>query len=227
MSDQLDRFSERANDAVSLLVAAKRYLNDIDIKPQPGVDLLVQIRLPSHADNGILAYKDYLEKNNGEKAPKVKVIEAPLEETIQEINIFLKKPLALLMEIALEMGHWIRLKIPKVEDGNNIGVRIQETILTDIDRFKELLLTVEKYQDGYSGSRAEILTSICNIKRPNKNCTESLNSCLGVIDFDHFHQFRIHILEVELEVEFVFDRCKKNLEKLMNPNDKTALNSMF
>ena len=133
------------------------------------------------------------------------------------------------MQVALEMSQWIRLKIPKIDDGNNYGIKIQQMVLTDIDQFKNLLLQIERYQDGYIADRMGILNKVYtgSNKRDNKRYMDHVIRTLEVIDIDHFHQFETHILEIELELEFIFDKCKKNVEKLMNPKSNDALNTMF
>lgn len=228
MSDKLTSFRKRADEINASLATVKRYVSIIELSrtndpEKNGTAFLALMSLPPEVDN-ILGYEKHLARSNGEKSPKLRGREFPLENVVHEISMFMKSSWTLLVRLALSMQHWIRMKIPKIEERNSLGIEVQGAILTEIDHFRDIVLTHEKYNDEYADLRMSVMNKF--YKR-DKHSRADITGVLATMDLDHFNQFETQIREIELELEYVFDRCTKNVEKLMAPTNGSAMQSMY
>ena len=69
------------------------------------------------------------------------------------------------MEEALQVRLWIQFNIPKIEDGNNFGVGIQEEVLGEAVSIEKDASNFLEQMTRYHMSRAKMLTKV--IKFPN------------------------------------------------------------
>jgi len=108
-----------------------------------------------------------LNDNDGEEEKnveeKVEEIEQPTIG-INQMNFALSqmlKPFILnLYDTCVLLRNWIVLLIPKVEDGNNFGVEVQETCLSQVKQIEiEMLMAIEE-QAAYHLERATIISKV-------------------------------------------------------------------
>lgn len=58
---------------------------------------------------------------------------------------------------------WVSLLVPKIEDGDNFGVSIQEEILRYIQSIEENCTSSYIRFSGYNITRAGLLTKVCSL----------------------------------------------------------------
>ncbi|CAF4586964.1 unnamed protein product, partial [Rotaria sp. Silwood2] len=107
---------------------------------------------------------------------------------------------------------WIQLMIPKVEDGNNFGVSIQEDSLAEI---RTLETDVTQYLDltyKYLVSRGELVKKVA--KYPH---VEDYRRSVQSLDEKQFVSMRFIALELRNHYTSVHDLLMKNLEKIKRP----------
>jgi len=121
----------------------------------------------------------------------------------------------------LEM--WIRLKIPKIEDGNNFGVEIQEDVFSQIQSSRTTLhRTMSTIHSSYLWSRAQAASKVSRFPT-----AEDFVQYIVQIDVFELFSLRISTLEVRDVYEATHDLVKKNLEKLKNPRSTDQSTSMY
>ncbi|KAF1742202.1 hypothetical protein MXB_3183, partial [Myxobolus squamalis] len=79
---------------------------------------------------------------------------------IMELNAILKPELRALLNVCLKLQVWIQLLIPKIEDGNNFGVSVQEALLEEVGRVQQ---DVGAYLDQFSryhANRAKLISKV-------------------------------------------------------------------
>ncbi|UJR16470.1 hypothetical protein I4U23_003372 [Adineta vaga] len=116
---------------------------------------------------------------------------------------------------------WIQLMIPKVEDGNNFGVSIQEDSLAEV---RTLETEVAQYIDltcKYLISRGELIKKV--VKYPH---VEDYRRSVQSLDEKQFVSLRFVALELRNHYTSVHDLFMKNLEKIKKPRSNQT-NSMY
>ncbi|UJR29965.1 hypothetical protein I4U23_017512 [Adineta vaga] len=107
---------------------------------------------------------------------------------------------------------WIQLMIPKVEDGNNFGVSIQEDSLAEV---RTLETDVTQYLDltyKYLISRGELVKKVA--KYPH---VDDYRRSVQSLDEKQFVSMRFIALELRNHYTSVHDLLMKNLEKIKRP----------
>ncbi|CAF0836206.1 unnamed protein product [Rotaria sp. Silwood1] len=107
---------------------------------------------------------------------------------------------------------WIQLMIPKVEDGNNFGVSIQEDSLAEV---RTIETEVTQYIDltcKYLISRGELIKKV--VKYPH---VEDYHRSVQSLDEKQFVSLRFIALELRNHYTSVHDLLMKNLEKIKTP----------
>ncbi|CAF3717596.1 unnamed protein product [Rotaria sordida] len=107
---------------------------------------------------------------------------------------------------------WIQLMIPKVEDGNNFGVSIQEDSLAEV---RTIETEVTQYIDltcKYLISRGELIKKV--VKYPH---VEDYRRSVQSLDEKQFVSLRFIALELRNHYTSVHDLLMKNLEKIKTP----------
>ncbi|CAF0865531.1 unnamed protein product [Adineta ricciae] len=116
---------------------------------------------------------------------------------------------------------WIQLMIPKVEDGNNFGVSVQEDSLAEV---RTLETEVAQYIDltcKYLISRGELIKKV--VKYPH---VEDFRRSVQSLDEKQFVSLRFVALELRNHYTSVHDLLMKNLEKIKKPRSNQA-HSMY
>ncbi|CAF0798164.1 unnamed protein product [Adineta steineri] len=117
---------------------------------------------------------------------------------------------------------WIQLMIPKVEDGNNFGVGVQEDSLAEV-RTSETEVT--QYIDltcKYLISRGELIKKV--VKYPH---VEDYRRSVQSLDEKQFVSLRFIALELRNHYTSVHDILMKNLEKIKKPRSNQTHSSLY
>merc|ERR1711937_720882 len=106
-----------------------------------------------------LKISDSEEKEKEEEAET----EAPVIGTnlkIDELAQLLKPVILNLYDTCVELRNWITVLVPKVEDGNNFGVEVQEQCIAQLKQFEIESLMLFEEQAAYHLERATIISKI-------------------------------------------------------------------
>lgn len=117
---------------------------------------------------------------------------------------------------------WIQLKIPKIEDGNNFGVGIQEECVDECNKAEDMSFSMLEHTSKVFPSRGELITKV--LKHP-----QIRDYYQSVIEYDQMEYTNLKIGLVDLRNHYavLHDIITKNLEKIQKPRSEEALSSMF
>merc|ERR550514_1321589 len=88
----------------------------------------------------------------------------PSNKTVADAAKALKKETYDLVDQINCVKMWIQLNVPKIEDGNNFGVAIQEEIIGELSRCEDSAFTIMDCITKYYATRAKLVTKV--IKYP-------------------------------------------------------------
>ncbi|KAG7263181.1 hypothetical protein CRUP_035759 [Coryphaenoides rupestris] len=112
-------------------------------------------------------------------------------------------------EIASTVKMWVQLLIPRIEDGNNFGVSIQEETVAE-------LRTVEG-EAAYYITRAKLVSKIA--KYPH---VEDYRRTVTEIDEKEYISLKIIVSELRNQYVTLHDMILKNIEKIKRPRSSNT-----
>ncbi|KAJ0022566.1 hypothetical protein NQD34_014700, partial [Periophthalmus magnuspinnatus] len=133
-------------------------------------------------------------------------------ERIAQLLGLVKPEIFAFRETMVNVTCWIHHLIPKIEDGNDFGVAIQEKILERIaavqKKMDELLPNINKYlsERGDAVAKASKETHVMNYR-----------SLVHEKDRDMFQEARVILLDIRSLYTELYDVINKNLDKVTNP----------
>ncbi|CAD6198560.1 unnamed protein product [Caenorhabditis auriculariae] len=107
---------------------------------------------------------------------------------------------------------WITLMIPRIEDGNNFGVGIQEEALSEVRTVENEVASFLDQMGRYFTSRAKLITKIA--KYPH---VDDYRRAILDMDEKQFINIRLIILEMRNHFSTLHDVIMKNYEKIKKP----------
>uniref|UniRef100_A0AC35TQ77 PA28_beta domain-containing protein n=1 Tax=Rhabditophanes sp. KR3021 TaxID=114890 RepID=A0AC35TQ77_9BILA len=110
------------------------------------------------------------------------------------------------------LKQWVTFLIPKIEDGNNFGVGIQEEILANVKTLEMECASNYENLSRYFGGRAKIVSKCC--KYPH---IEDYQQYLLDFDNKEFWCIRMFLTDIRNSLSGLYDLILKNLEKLKTP----------
>jgi hypothetical protein len=85
-----------------------------------------------------------------------------LDQIVNHLLALLKREVLDLIEDMGTMKLWIQLNIPRIEDGNNFGVSIQEETVSELSRAEDAGFAVLESMTKYFFSRAKLVSRACD-----------------------------------------------------------------
>lgn len=107
---------------------------------------------------------------------------------------------------------WIQLNVPKIEDGNNFGVAIQEEIIGELSRCEDSAFTIMDCITKYYATRAKLVSKV--IKYPQ---VDDFKNAVRELDEKELIHLRICSLDMRNNYAILHDQITKNMEKLTKP----------
>eukprot|EP01119_Soliformovum_irregulare_P005449 TRINITY_DN1720_c0_g1_i3.p1 TRINITY_DN1720_c0_g1~~TRINITY_DN1720_c0_g1_i3.p1 ORF type:complete len:125 (-),score=39.95 TRINITY_DN1720_c0_g1_i3:171-545(-) len=117
---------------------------------------------------------------------------------------------------------WIHLNVPRIEDGNNFGVSIQEETINELGRTEDAGLSILENITKYFLTRGKLITKVA--KHPH---LEDYKQAVIELDSREFVNLRMCILELRNNYSILWDGINKNLEKLRTPRSTHHLPSIM
>jgi len=152
----------------------------------------------------------------------VSSIDVPSNPIILGILGFLKKEIVELIETINTVKIWIQLNIPKIEDGNNFGVSIQEETVSELARAEDSGFAVIENMTKYFISRAKLVSKV--LKYPS---VEDYKQSIVELDEKEFINLKLCCLDLRNNYAILYDMITKNLEKIRTPRSSNHLAHLF
>uniref|UniRef100_A0A1A9ULL9 Proteasome activator PA28 C-terminal domain-containing protein n=1 Tax=Glossina austeni TaxID=7395 RepID=A0A1A9ULL9_GLOAU len=138
---------------------------------------------------------------------------APLCEMIKIVKPIIRK----LVEDSNFLKMWISFMIPKIEDGNNFGVSIQEDTLAEIQTVETEAAAFFDQISRYFLSRAKVVSKVA--KYPH---IDDYRRAVVELDEKEYLSLWLVVCEVRNRYSSLHDIVTKNMEKLKKPRSSNA-----
>ena len=157
-----------------------------------------------------------------DKKKKGKAAEIPSNTLNEELMGLLRGELIELLDVVNTVKTWIQLNIPKIEDGNNFGVDIQEEIVGELGRVEESGFNDFEDFTKYYIARAKLVTKC--IKYPTIG---DYRNAVYELDKKQFLTMRISVLDLRNSYSILYDTIQKNIEKIKNPRSSDHIDRLY
>ncbi|KAH8990177.1 proteasome activator pa28 REG alpha/beta subunit [Lactarius hatsudake] len=137
---------------------------------------------------------------------------------IAAVHEALKKECEQLIELTDKVKLWINLTMPKIEDGDNFGVQIQEEVLNELHRSQESGYNMRDCVRQNHLNRAKISSKI--IKYPH---LEDYGLALKEHDDKQLYIARQNLSDLRNVYAVVTDMLHKNITKLRSPKGNNGV----
>lgn len=175
------------------------------------------------AEDELPAKRARMNSNNvGESGGGTKVHALPMgrvecNKEISELVFIVKPIIRSLVEDSNLLKMWISFMIPKIEDGNNFGVSIQEDTLAEIQSVETEAAAFFDQISRYFVSRAKVVSKVA--KYPH---IEDYRRAVAELDEKEFLSLWLVLSEVRNRYCSLHDIVIKNMEKLKKPRSSNA-----
>lgn len=150
------------------------------------------------------------EKKKKKKPPKCGFIKG--NEKIMMVLERVKPEIVALRETIITVSCWIQYLIPKIEDGNDFGVAIQEKILERIAAVKTKVDGFQTNINKYFSERGDAVG-----KASKETHVMDYRSLVHEKDESIYSEIRVIVLDIRGFYAELYDIICKNLEKVTNP----------
>ena len=152
-----------------------------------------------------------------------KMIAVSSNKSLQRIMEILKEELLDGLSMLSTLKTWIQLNVPRIEDGDNFGVAVQEECAGEIGRVEDSGFAVLESMTKYFTTRARMVEKM--LKHP-----EIIDYRHAVLEADYIQHatVRTYLMDVRNNFMVLHDLLTKNLEKLRKPRSMRAhMSSMY
>lgn len=126
------------------------------------------------------------------------------------------------IETCEKIKMWISLLIPRIEDGNNFGVSIQEEVLNEVHRIQTESINYLDTISRYFITRAKIVSKVA--KYP---FLDDYRRAVKEVDEKEYMNIQFSINEIRSHYMLILDVVSKNYEKIKKPRSSNNLESMY
>jgi len=154
--------------------------------------------------------------------PPPLIQEVPCNKAITVMIVDLKKEILELIETINCVKIWIQLNIPKIEDGNNFGVSIQEDTVAELGRAEDSGYAVLDNVSKYFVRRAKLVSKV--LKTPH---IADYHQAVMELDEEKYVSLQLCMLDLRNNYAILHDMITKNLDKIKTPRRSDHLASIF
>ncbi|KAL7300739.1 hypothetical protein TKK_0006716 [Trichogramma kaykai] len=175
----------------------------------------------NHTDDGPVTKKAKLD--NSVEIPtgtKVMVLPSgpiPCNKNLSDLIGIVKPYIRQLLEDSNLLKMWISFMIPKIEDGNNFGVSIQEDTLAEVQAVESEAAAFFDQISRYFISRAKVVSKVA--KYPH---IEDYRRAVQELDEKEYISLWLVMCEIRNRYCSLHDLVIKNLEKIKKPRSSNA-----
>ncbi|XP_029979660.1 proteasome activator complex subunit 2 [Sphaeramia orbicularis] len=165
---------------------------------------------PSPDDEEMETDKNEDDEKKKKKPPKCGFLKS--NEKILLLIERVKPEIVDLRETIINLSSWINFLIPKIEDGNDFGVAIQEKILERITAVRTKVDTYQTNLNKYFTERGDAVA-----KASKETHVMDYRSLVHDKDEAIYSEIRVIVLEIRGFYVEMYTMVIKNLEKVTNP----------
>lgn len=143
-------------------------------------------------------------------------------ERILRMMDVVKKKHTEAMEGLSAIKMWIQMNVPRIEDGNNFRVGVQEECISELSRVEDSSFSVLDSMSKYFATRARLVTKC--LKHPD---VEDYKRSIEEVDHMQAVNMRMCMLDLRNNYTILFDVLKKNDDRLDAPADNAGVLAMM
>ncbi|MBN3304457.1 PSME1 protein, partial [Amia calva] len=114
---------------------------------------------------------------------------------------------------------WVQLQIPKIEDGNNFGVAVQEKVFELMTGTRTKIEAFQTQINKYFSERGDAVA-----KASKQTHVGDYRQLVHELDQNQYCEIRIMVLEIRNTYAVLYDIISKNFDKIKKPRgDSKAL----
>ncbi|KAL1006366.1 hypothetical protein UPYG_G00071410 [Umbra pygmaea] len=136
----------------------------------------------------------------------------PCNERVESLLKEVKPQIQILKEKLNTVSMWVQLKIPKIEDGDNFGVAVQEKVFEFLTNTRTKIEGFQTQISKYYSERGDAVAKAS--KQPHVGDYRQL---VHELDQYQFCELRIVVLEIRNTYAVLFDIINKNYDKIKKP----------
>ncbi|ESN93698.1 hypothetical protein HELRODRAFT_186068 [Helobdella robusta] len=178
-------------------------------------------RLAINCENAKKRKMDCLEdvENIGTKVYSIPGGSVPLNTQLADLLDLIKPHAIEQVEIANQVKMWITFMVPKIEDGNNFGVSIQEDSITEARQVETEAAACLDQVSRYFLMRGKIVSKVA--KYPH---VDDYRRAVQELDEKEFISVKLALTEIRNNYASLHDLVSKNMDKIKKPRSANTDN---
>ncbi|KAK8793631.1 hypothetical protein WA171_002764 [Blastocystis sp. BT1] len=146
----------------------------------------------------------------------------PPNSKLAELLRFVNDEMTKVSRMVVAIKLWISLNVPRIEDGNNFGVSVQEEYIANLNSMEGAISNVVSFISNYLLNRGVLLGNL--IRFPD---VEDLQYMLASYDEWYIMQFRMNLIDCRNSLALLYDHIGKNINWLYVPRMESDVQHMF
>lgn len=167
-------------------------------------------------------YEQHLTPKMGDKRSHTQTLEI-IQVISQEYELF-KAAVLELVQSCFRIKIWLQLLIPRIEDGNNFGVGIQEEVVGQLGKAEDSGLIAIDAMGKFFLQRAKLLGKAAKYGALSAEAGEAYGKALKEADRKQLYGLWVGWIDLRNNYLVLYDLIMKNLEKLLAPRSTNATN---
>lgn len=147
-----------------------------------------------------------------EQTRKSSTTPIPANKALTDLVAILQKEILDMSEMINALSIWVKLNVPRMADGNNFGVEVQEEITKVLEGAEDAGYDVLDSFATYHSTRGSLVTKV--LKNPN---VEDFRYALHELDEKTYIKTCLLASELRNDYITVYDLLAKNLDTLITP----------
>ncbi|XP_056640660.1 proteasome activator complex subunit 3 isoform X1 [Diorhabda carinulata] len=196
----------------------------VDVHQDLNIPIPDPIILNSHTELPV-AKKAKLDPSINQDGTKVMILptgSVPTNKNLVEMIESVKPHIRRLVEDSNLIKMWISFMIPKIEDGNNFGVSIQEDTLAEVQSVESEAAAFFDQISRYYISRGKLISKVA--KYPH---IEDYRRSVQELDEKEYLSLWLVMSEIRNRYCALHDIVLKNLDKIKKPRPSNATESLY
>lgn len=147
--------------------------------------------------------------------------EVPANQVVSEAYNVVKPYLLQLGEDAQLLRMWVVLNVPKIEDGNNFGVAVQEEVMLEASKTEADVTSMLDFYCDYLLYRGKISSKM--LKWPG---VRAFAEALAELDEMTYVRIRMTLQDIRNNYARLYDIFVKNINKIRNPRSEAGMDAV-
>ncbi|XP_068199929.1 proteasome activator complex subunit 1 [Antennarius striatus] len=209
-------FPQKIEDLQALL---KTYFRDDDIASlKAPLDIPIPDPAKEEAKRKKKEEKEGKDKNKDKDSDKEEEESGPpcgpicINERVECLLQCVKPEIQTLKEKLNMVTMWVQLQIPKIEDGNNFGVAVQEKVFELMTNTRTKIEGFQTQISKYYSERGDAVA-----KAAKQSHVGDYRQLVHELDQNQYYELRLVVLDICNTYAVLFDIINKNYDKIKKP----------